>query len=99
MLESKFEYAVDLTEMVPDKKGGQVPRYGRLRDPAMRHLGADAPFLENGALYDRLNVGRMILPINGAIKGEAPVSGIGRMTESPNRLAFCPAPGVSAYGD
>lgn len=97
--EQEFQYDVDLHEEVLGPDGKMIPRYGRARDRAFRHLGDKAPLRLDGALFDRMFPGRDIMPTNvQVLKGNVHVSGTGKVTIMPDRLAFCHTPG-GVYGD
>jgi hypothetical protein len=97
---SNFRYNVDLDEKVPDGKGGEMPRYGRMRDRAFMAMGDKAPFRMDGALYDVRNPGRLVMPTNASVVRDVVVApGTGRVTVMPERLAYCHAPGVGAFGN
>jgi hypothetical protein len=98
--EPEFTYGVDLDAVVPDGKGGVMKRYGRARDRAFRHMGDKAPFRADGALYDVMNPGQVVMPTNvQKIPGRMIPTGTGSVMFTPDRLAFCPTPGVAAFGD
>lgn len=97
---AKFHYNVDLNEKVPDGMGGERMRYGRLRDRAFQKLGDNAPFRLDGALYDVLTPGTPVMPTNVTVVRDVHVEpGTNRVTVLPERLAFCPSPGVGVFGD
>jgi len=98
--DKKFVYDVDLSETVSDGWGGTVLRYGRARKPEFRHLGSNAPFRDDGALYDRLDPLRPVMPTNvQVVKGGMRLTSMMRVVLLPDRLQFCHAPGTGAFGD
>ena len=82
---------INLKETVLDGKGCCVPRYGRMRDANFRHLGAQAPFRADGALFDRCDPLAMIMPVATASVQTVPLRS--------DPLQFSHAPGVGAYGN
>ena len=96
MSEFKYPDDVDLDEILSD---GEL-RYGRLRQRAFRHMKDKAPFCEDGALYDRLNPGRPILPVNVVKKKEVTVHPATCTVEVVEYTStFDPTPGAGVYGD
>lgn len=83
----QFRYNVDLTEQVPDGQGGHKLRYGRARDREYQHLGADAPYRNDGALFDLKNPLRVVMPTNVQIqKGAIIPNGTGSFRILPDKV-------------
>ncbi len=85
--EPKFKYGVNLHETVPDGQNSHVLRYGRARDRQFQHMGDDAPFRDDGALFDRLNPLQKVMPTNVTIqKGVLIPTGTGHFKIMPDQV-------------
>ncbi len=94
MSEFKYPTSVNLDETVV-KDGVETPRYGRLRDRDFIAMGSDAPLRKDGALYDLLNLGKVVMPTN-IPKKETVVS---RATGKVRRPLVNHLPGGGVYAD